>query len=75
MHGATQIVRDEGIGGIYRGLLPVVRFAPHCLPPPPAPRASPNTVARVHIGYETRSQLGSPFLGLLDPQAIRARIN
>jgi hypothetical protein len=24
MHGATQIVRDEGIGGIYRGLLPVV---------------------------------------------------
>jgi len=26
MHGATQIVRDEGIGGIYRGLLPVVRL-------------------------------------------------
>ena len=72
MHGATQIVRDEGIGGIYRGLLPVV-----CLTPTLSPlaSASPNIAARIHTGYETRSQLGSPFFGLLDPQAIRARIN
>lgn len=26
LHGSAQIIRDEGIGGIYRGLLPVVRL-------------------------------------------------
>lgn len=26
IHGSAQIIRDEGLGGIYRGLLPVVSF-------------------------------------------------
>lgn len=27
VHGTVSIVREEGIGGIYRGLFPVVRLA------------------------------------------------
>ena len=35
VHGTVSIVREEGIGGIYRGLFPVVSFS--SLPRPYSP--------------------------------------
>ncbi len=74
VHGASAIVRDEGLGGIYRGLLPVVSAEWRgSVPKRAALTDRPPGLGPPVLDDAPRRQLGGEVLVLLDAETVRAR--